>query len=106
MGIEVDESENTFTDLIKLTLGRVKGVAGLELSGDFYLKSDPKKFKDIVKMNPPLETKPYYLMFSHQFIKAHSALAETLWNTIAQIRESEAFHQMNAKYLQSDSKPN
>ena len=100
MGIPVDESENTLTDLSKLTLGRVKGVAALELSGDFYLKSDPKKFKDIMKVDPPLETKAYYLMFSHQFMKTNAPLAETLWNAIPQIRESEEFHQMNAKYLQ------
>lgn len=67
------------------------------VTGDSLLKIAPEKFKRIVKVTPPIKTKPYYLMLSHQFVKKHPQLAEKIWDTIEIIRESQ-FDRISAKY--------
>ncbi len=98
-GIPVEESSTTYTDFQKLIRDRVDGVAALELAGDFYLKKYPDRFKDIKKISPPLVTKPYYLMLSHQFVKKYPQLSEKIWNALAEIRVKE-FNKIIQKYFQ------
>ncbi len=98
-GIPVAESYSTNTDFKKLIRKRLEGVAALELAGDFYVKVYPDQFKDIKKLHPPLATKPYYLMLSHQFVKKHPHISKKIWNAIAEIRENE-FDKILQKYFQ------
>lgn len=96
-GAEVDEQEaNTVINFNKLLFGikmktkhQVAAVATLDLAGDFYLKLKYSDFRDIKKVEPPLVSKPYYLMLSHQFVKKHPKLAKDIWKTIAELRETE-----------------
>ncbi len=41
----------------------------------------------------PLVEKPYYLVFSRGFARQHAALAERIWNTIGEVRDSPAYRQ-------------
>jgi polar amino acid transport system substrate-binding protein len=39
----------------------------------------------------PLLEKPYFLMLSHDFVTRQPALAERIWTTIAEVRNSPAY---------------
>ncbi len=100
MGIIVYETNNTTKCMNLLVYGRADGVASLELAGDAILRGNESKFGTIVKVKPPLKTKAYYLMLSHQFVEKHSELAETIWDAIAEVRESDKLKMLNKKYFQ------
>lgn len=55
-------------------------------------------FKTIKKLTPPLKTKPYFLMLSHQFVKKHPIVAEEIWDMVEQVREQITTNVAN-KYL-------
>ena len=54
MGVDVEESPGTLTDLKKLTAKRLAGVAALEEPADFFLSKDPKISRLVEKISPPL----------------------------------------------------
>lgn len=66
---------------------------------DSILRENKKKFGNIIKVKPPLKTKTYYLMLSHQFIENHPELSEAIWDAIAGVRESDKMKQLNKKYF-------
>ncbi len=97
MGVDVAETGSTEANLKKVLAGRVAGAALQDVTGDFYVRSK-KEFNDLVKVTPPLKTKPYYLMISHQFKQANPELAEKIWDAIAELRESN-LTQLSEKYF-------
>jgi len=96
-GILVDESKSTENAFNKLLKGRNIAVAAQDVTGDYLLSKYSEKFHGIVKVSPPIKTKPYYLMLSNQFIEKHPDLSEKIWRTIAHIREKE-LGALSAKY--------
>jgi polar amino acid transport system substrate-binding protein len=100
MGVNVMESY-TQSDAFKILIkGRLDGVADLETMADLILKGNPEEFKDVVKVNPPIRTKDYYLMFSHKFAKEHSELMTAIWNELQRVRESGEYDKIAAKYAE------
>jgi polar amino acid transport system substrate-binding protein len=99
-GYAVDEqSAKTHSNFKKLLAGRVDAVAALTLNGDNILEKDAALKGKIVKVETPLVDKPYYLMFSKQFYSANPELAEKIWNTAAQLRESPEFADAAGAFL-------
>lgn len=98
MGVAVHEFDNTTKCMTLLKNKRVDGVAALELAGDSILSKDKENYKKIVKEKMALKTKAYYLMLSHQFIKKYPKTSEVIWNTIAEVRESNEMEVINKKY--------
>lgn len=96
LGLRAEESADTPTNFKKLASGRIPAVAQLEASGDAVLAGG--EFPAIEKMRPPLVTKDYFLMFSHQYYAAHRDAAERLWAKLAEVREQRAAA-ITAKYL-------
>ena len=86
--IEVNESRSTKTSFRMLQKNRVQGVAAQTVTGDDLLKSN--KFKSIIKNDPPLVTKDYFLMISHQFYNKHPKLSEKIWKALAEIRQKQS----------------
>jgi polar amino acid transport system substrate-binding protein len=100
MGHNVDDgARTTKKNLIKLQHKRVMAVAAQDVTADPLLESD-NRFSDIVKLLPPLKTKPNYLMFSHQFVQQHPKLAERIWMTLKSVRE-EYLEQLSRKYTET-----
>lgn len=97
LGLKPEESADTITIFKKLASRRIAVVAQLEASGDAALARGD--FPAIEKMQPPLVTKDYFLMFSHQFYDSRRATAEKLWAKLAEVREHRAAA-ITAKYLQ------
>ncbi len=98
-GVFVVESDGSLSCLQKLRLARVEAIALQDVTGDALLRKSPKQFKDIIKVAPPLTTKPQYLMLSNQFVDKHPELAEKIWDTIATIRREE-LDRISEKYAE------
>ena len=99
LGAKVDTSPSTKNDFSKLRLNRLVAVAAQGITGDAMLSAYPKKFNMIHKLEPPLKTKPYYIMLSKQFVGKNPELAKKIWETIKIIREKR-LPEIAKKYVQ------
>jgi len=98
MKVNVLEVHTSVSTLNKLVHKLVKVAALQEVTGDYYLNHFPQ-FKGLVKVEPVLKVKPYYLMISHQFSEKHPQLIETIWDTVAKLR-AEELPRLTKKYIQ------
>ncbi|MCG7497247.1 transporter substrate-binding domain-containing protein [Vibrio sp. Of7-15] len=99
MGIEYEESVSQYVGLKKLQVDRVAGMVDLEGITDPKLQLYQDEFTDVIKVSPPVKSKPYYLIFSHQFYSENTELAEAIWQEIKAIRSSEEYGNISKKYL-------
>lgn len=83
MGVKTEEAADTITNFKKLASRRIPAVATLDVSGDALLN----EFPTIEKMMPPLVTKDYFVMVSHQLYDSKRALVDRLWTKLAEIRD-------------------
>ena len=86
-GIKTEDAADATTNFKKLVSKRIPAVAVHEVNGDALLSSH--NFPSVEKMLPPLAAKDYFVMFSHQFYDSKRALAETLWDKLAEARERD-----------------
>lgn len=98
MNLEVVQAHATLSNLQKLSRGMISAVALQEITADYYLNNFGQ-FKDLVKVKPPLKTKPYYLMISHQFSQKHPQLSEKIWDAIGELRQ-EKLTELSQKYFE------
>ncbi len=89
MGYEVQESDDVRKDMKRLGQGWLGAMAGLESAQDHLLDSSPGLGRNIVKVQPPISTKPYYLMLSHAFVERNPELAQRIWDACRELREKE-----------------
>ena len=80
---EVDEVDQLYR---LLKSGRVDAVATQDILLDPYIRE--QQLSDIERDWPPLETRDYYLMLSHQFYGKYPELAQSLWHEIAKVRKT------------------
>lgn len=95
MGIKTEEAQASTTNFRKLASKRIPAVAALVVTGDALLAAGD--YPNVEKVTPPLATKDYFVMFSHQFYDGKHALAERLWTKIAELRDRDAAR-LYAKY--------
>ena len=100
LGIDVHEVSDQRQSLQMLTRGRLAAVADLGTMTDLYLETYPDEFADVIRVEPPLSNKEYYLILSHQFVAEQPELAEAIWDEIRKIRESGEYNEIAKKYLQ------
>jgi len=98
-GLDVDEGPSTENDFKKMMKGRIKAVAALEMTGDYYLMINDEMNQKIEKVEPLIVEKPYYFMLSYQFYDSNKELAEKIWNTIADIRRDPDFQKLLKHYF-------
>lgn len=97
LGYQVEETINSRHSFLQLKLHRVAVTAVYNTIGDKLLED--YEFKDVVKrIEPPILNKKLYLMLSYSFVKKQPLLAEKIWQTIAEVRESEEFVKIKEKY--------
>ena len=97
-GANVVENDSDLSNFKMLVLERVDAVATYSYAGDALLYQYPSELKNVEKMESPFEPKPYYLMFSHQFMRNSKEVAEKIWDSISKVRESSKFKQLFLKY--------
>ena len=100
IGLELKELSIHEHSLELLLQGRVEGFICLESVFDSYIKSRPKHYSDIRKHAPLIWEKPYYLMLSHKFVEEHPQVANDIWETIKEIRQSDEFQSIMSKYVE------
>lgn len=96
---EVDRAEVAFRMLLA---GRAHGFAQLSEAADHVLRKTPEFARAIVKLEPPLMSKDYFLQISHAFHKRHPKLSARIWQALGEIRHSEQ-ERLVAKYLRLSS---
>ncbi len=99
LNIPYETSSGTPNDFEKLVIGRSNAICALEDMGAAILRSDSKKYENIVKVMPALKSKAYYMMMSKQFFLKDRVLAELIWYAVADVRESEDLKEIRAQYL-------
>ncbi|MEH6632067.1 MAG: transporter substrate-binding domain-containing protein [Halopseudomonas aestusnigri] len=72
-----------------LQAGRIDGFATIDETGASILLRYPEKYNQIEKVDPPITTKPYYLIISKLYYSTHSKMVEEIWDEITEIRETE-----------------
>ncbi|HOV13147.1 MAG TPA: transporter substrate-binding domain-containing protein [Spirochaetota bacterium] len=97
MGYQVSETKTTGSNLKKLQLGVISAFAGQDVDTDALIKTG--KYGKIVKIQIPLSTKHYFIIFSNQFMKDNSAIAEKFWDRLGQIRDKK-IEEMSPLYLE------
>ncbi len=96
MGYQVEEAKTTQQNFQKLKSNRFGLVAAQSITADAYLKYNEDD--SIERLGPPVKTKDYFLMLSHQFYKKNPKKAQQLWQEVALQRDYFAA-QKSAKYL-------
>jgi polar amino acid transport system substrate-binding protein len=88
--VDVDEtSDSLYTVGRKVVTGRVAGAAMMD-SDTAQLMRGPLAGKlEVVEL--PLIDKPYYLMLSTALVKSRPELAERIWKSVEEVRESKEY---------------
>ncbi|THB81309.1 MAG: amino acid ABC transporter [Desulfobacteraceae bacterium] len=88
MGLEVDDTApTTLQNLMKLKARKVRAVAAQDVTADPLIKSNPA-LGGIVKISPPINIKPNYLIFSRQFYTQQPDLCKRIWSELTRVRKS------------------
>ncbi len=86
-GITVNEAKSTRQNLDMLLKGRIQAYAAQDKTIDPMIASH-KKYKHIIKIGPPIKTKEYYFVFSHQYYDKNPEMALKIWDRIEIVRDS------------------
>jgi len=100
-GVSVEEAPSTTMNLQKVLWKRIAAAALQDVTADSIIRSDPSLYQSIRKLEPPLVTKPYYLMLSREFVGKHPELAEGIWDAVKVIRETQ-FDEIILRYIREE----
>lgn len=98
LGVAVEEERSRTINLRKLVEGRIAAHVDLETMADPAIASQEAFATAVEKLHPPFRTKPYFLIFSHQFYEARPDLAERIWDGIAAANASAEFNALVELY--------
>lgn len=85
LNIPIEESKGTEILLKKLESNRISAYAGQDVTIDYFISK--LKLKDIIKIEPAINSKDYFLVLSRNFVHENPQLAEKIWDKIGEIRE-------------------
>ena len=97
-GIAVQEEPNTTGIMRNLDIGKFKSAAMLSHMADDFLANNPALKENIIKVEPPLKRKEYYLIFSKKFYNEHKESAETIWDAIEDYKSTDEYRQMRKEF--------
>ncbi len=99
MGYEVEEEASVANNLNKLAAGRISAYAEIESIADFTLGQEKSRYENIVKLQPPLREKFYYLLISKSFFEKNPQMAEKIWDAVRDVQQTDAYREMVKKYM-------
>jgi polar amino acid transport system substrate-binding protein len=88
LGIDIAEAGTVLSNLQMLQRGRLDGVLVLGVQGDHFLYKHKKRFSGIVKSQPPVKSKDYFLVISHQFADAYPNRTQQIWERVRLFRKT------------------
>lgn len=98
LGLDVETERSAGINFRKLESGRIDAYAELQTMADAFLAENGGTVEGIVRLQPPIVEKAYYLMLSHQFYEAHPDIAEAIWDEIAAINGSADYETIADRY--------
>ncbi|ARU59293.1 family 3 extracellular solute-binding protein [Oleiphilus messinensis] len=97
MGVMVRE-EYYQPDIVEwLSRGGLAAVAGYDAEIGPIIASDPA-YSVIRKHSIPLHEDAQFLLFSHQFYKTQTFVAETVWDALAELHSSGEYQKISSRY--------
>lgn len=97
-GLKVETGQIQEINLNKLVAGRIAGYAELENMAAAAMAANPAAYSGVVRLAPPLVSKPYYLMLSHAFVDRNPELAEAVFDTVAEVNADPEFQETVSLY--------
>ena len=89
-------------DLVAVFKTKALEVIVLENSeADRVIAANPGLENLMVKEDDPVKGGEQYLLFNTVYYNANSALAHSIWETLAKVRRSKAYQEERAKYISS-----
>ena len=98
-GFSIDEAPGPHALIDMLIYERFSVMAASDNQIEEVISKSPNRYKNVVKLEIPYQIKPYYLMFSHDFVTQHPDTADKIWDTIGKLRDSREVKQIRLKYL-------
>jgi polar amino acid transport system substrate-binding protein len=86
LGLPVEETPSTSSNLKKLLMGRITAYVGQDFQADPVIER--AQLTDVQKLPLPFTSKDYYLPFSKKFFNASPTVANQLWKHIAEARKT------------------
>lgn len=83
--LTVLEDQSTEKLLSLLEMQRIQAFAGQSVSTEPYLRG--RGGAEIIRLDPAIKTKAYYLVFSQQFYQAYPQQALRFWQALRMVRE-------------------
>ena len=90
-GVKVETGKVQEINLNKLVAGRIAAYAELDNMAAAAIRGNQGAYADVIRLEPPLRTKAYFLLLSKGFVAANPDLAEAIWTTIAEINADPTF---------------
>jgi polar amino acid transport system substrate-binding protein len=87
-------------NLHKLLKGRVGAAVLLGQEGDYWLRHNLAFHAALERVEPPLQEKHYYLVYSRAFYERHTAWVLRSWQAVALARDSAIYRQQLDASLQ------
>ncbi len=100
--VDVIEFTNPVDNLRIVIEGRAAGAALHTDRVDSILMQQPKLAKKIKKYQVPILTKPYYVLLSFQLVREYPELSETIWDTIAEVRDSTEMAEIRNQFFKEN----
>lgn len=98
IGITVREEPNFTWIMRSLAIGKFKSAALQIYMADEFLANNSALKENIIKVEPPLKRKEYYVIFSIKFFSEHEELAKTIWDAIEDYRSTDEYCQMKMEF--------
>ncbi|MBW4653917.1 MAG: transporter substrate-binding domain-containing protein [Kaiparowitsia implicata GSE-PSE-MK54-09C] len=101
LGVPIDSGAGSSeANLYKLLKGRIGAAVLLGQEGDYWLRHDLAFHAALERVEPPLQEKHYYLVYSRSFYERHTALVQRSWQGVAVARDSAIYRQQLDASLQ------
>lgn len=102
LGFKVDEAARTAeANLEKLVRGRVSAVALQAKEADRVLALKPALGQAVRKLEPVLQNRAYYMLFSRPFAANSARPLSQWWRDVVWVRDSEAYRRAEAEGLKA-----
>ncbi len=101
LGFKADEGARTAeANLEKLARGHVQAAALQVNEADRVLRANPALAARLRKLEPLLQERAYFTVFSHAYWRRNPRQVLDLWRDIAAVRDSAAYRQAEARALE------
>ncbi len=103
-GAAVDDHYTSAEEILhQMQQGEVPAAALLYTNADHLLQRHPEWAEAIEKCDDDIVSKPYYLIFNHDFYTGNSLLCENIWQQIAGLRASARYGKLIARIYAEES---